>query len=154
MTLLEKSEKKGLGRAIRVIRTELGLSRRELEERTRLSYTYLSEIEAGKKTPSPVALQAISIALEVPEEELLDRARSIEVGRGAWSSPSDRARQARHFHEVESQSTDPLVMASMRSPSEERTRTPDPAEELLYLARALPPEDVQSLIALARRLLR
>ncbi len=145
---MEESEKKGLGRAIRVIRTELGLSRRDLEERTRLSYPYLSEIEAGKKTPSPVALQAITNALEVPEEELLDRARSIEVGRGAWSS-------SRHFH---SSLESPETFSPMKLSSERRAAdmSPplDPAEELIYLARGLPPEDLQRLVDLARRLLR
>ncbi len=148
---MEESSKKGLGRAIRVIRTEIGLSRRDLEGRTKLSYPYLSEIEAGKKTPSPVALQAISRALEVPEEELLDRASSIEVGRGAWSSSG-------HFHSraMTDSSDESPVLASMAAPMDmdRDLSSPDPAEELLYLARALSPDDLQRLIELARRLLR
>lgn len=146
---MEKSAKEGLGRAIRVIRTELGLSRRDLEERTRLSYPYLSEIEAGKKTPSPVALQAITRALEVPEEELLDRASSIETGRGSWSS-------SRHFHSPPSSARleQTPVLASMAAPMDMDMASPDPAEELMYLARALSPDDLQRLIELARRLLR
>ena len=144
---MEESEKKGLGRAIRVIRTELGLSRRDLEERTRLSYPYLSEIEAGKKTPSPVALRAITNALEVPEEELLDRARSIDVGRGARSAP-------RHFHRsLESPEMAPMRLSSERSVAD-MSPPLDSAEELIYLARSLPPEDLQRLVDLARRLLR
>lgn len=150
---MEKTEKKGLGRAIRVIRTEIGLSRRDLESRTRLSYPYLSEIEAGKKTPSPVALQAISRALEVPEEALLERARDIEHGRGSW--------KARHFHTEERASLaqmpafgtarlyeEPDLMASPSSPSL------DPIEELVVLARGLTTEDLARLIDLARRLQR
>jgi transcriptional regulator with XRE-family HTH domain len=148
---MEKAEKKGLGRAIRVIRTELGLSRRDLEGRTRLSYPYLSEIEAGKKTPSPVALQAISRALEVPEEELLDRARGIEHGRGAWSSPG-------HFHSpavmADESPSEPSLKASMSTSYEVALESVSPIEELIYLARSLPPEDLQRLIDLARRLLR
>lgn len=147
---MEKAEKKGLGRAIKVIRTELGLSRRELEERTRLSYPYLSEIEAGKKTPSPVALQAITRALEVPEEELLDRASSIEAGRRSWDSE-------RHFHSRPSSDRldESPVLASMAAPSMDwEPSSPDPADELIYLARALSPDDLQRVIELARRLLR
>lgn len=145
---MEKDEKKGLGKAIRVVRTERGLSRRDLEGRTRLSYPYLSEIEAGKKTPSPVALQAISRALEVPEEELLDRARGIEQG------PSS----GRYFHSriaAQDSPGEPQALASM-SPMYDMDLEPplDPAEELIYLARTLPPEDIQRLIDLARRLLR
>jgi len=134
-----------------VIRTELGLSRRDLEGRTKLSYPYLSEIEAGKKTPSPVALQAISRALEVPEEELLDRASSIEHGRGSWSSPG-------HFHSrlLQDTSDESPVLASMAAPPsmDWEHSSPDPADELIYLARALSPDDLQRLIELARRLLR
>ncbi|MGI8775369.1 MAG: helix-turn-helix domain-containing protein [Actinomycetota bacterium] len=153
---MEKTEKRGLGRAIRVIRTELGLSRRALEERTRLSYPYLSEIEAGKKTPSPVAMLAISNALEVPEAELLERARDIEQGQGGWSSV-----KRRHFH-----TEDAMEAASLAKPSLDMARySAPPAEgsepareetiaELLALVSTLPPEDQRRLLDLARRLQR
>lgn len=60
-----------LGRAIKVIRTGLGLGRPELAERAGLSYSYLAEIENGKKQASSAALHAIAIALAMSPSELL-----------------------------------------------------------------------------------
>ena len=60
-----------LGRAIKVIRTGLGLGRPELAERAKLSYSYLAEIENGKKQASSAALHAIAKALAMSPSELL-----------------------------------------------------------------------------------
>jgi transcriptional regulator with XRE-family HTH domain len=60
-----------LGRAIRVLRTERGLARKDLAEAAGISYPYLSEIETGKKRPSSKALFAVAEALEVRPAELL-----------------------------------------------------------------------------------
>ena len=150
---MELSERRGLGRAIRVYRTELGLSRRDLEERTRLSYPYLSEIEAGKKTPSPVALQAITNALGVPEEELLERARNIGQGGGVTTAPSP-ASAPRHFHEApgvwRQAPAAPMNLPAASGPAPD----PDPVSELISVARSLSPDDLRRLIDLARRLRR
>jgi len=68
-----------LGRAIRVVRTEYGLERKELARLSGLSYPYLSEIEQGKKQPSMEALQAIAFVLRLRQSELVERAeRSLE----------------------------------------------------------------------------
>ncbi|WP_319462721.1 helix-turn-helix transcriptional regulator [Micromonospora sp. RTP1Z1] len=64
----------GLGRAIQVRRAELGLKRKEVAERSLLSYPYLSELENGTKTPSAKALRQLAEALELSQAELLDRA--------------------------------------------------------------------------------
>ena len=53
---------KALARAIRVLRTELGMSRKELAERADLSYSYLSELENAAKQPSSWALRAVARA--------------------------------------------------------------------------------------------
>jgi transcriptional regulator with XRE-family HTH domain len=63
-----------LGRAIQVARTELGLSRRDLAARTGVSYTYLADIENGRRRPSSSPLLAISRALGMSPSELLARA--------------------------------------------------------------------------------
>ena len=76
-----------LGRAIKVLRTERGLNRRELAEDSEVSYPYLSEIENGKKRPSSRALLAISEALGVRPHEVLESAeRLADQARDAgWS---------------------------------------------------------------------
>jgi len=63
-----------LGRAIKVLRTERGLSRRDLAERSGVSYPYLSEIENGKKRASSKALLSIADALGVRPSELMGTA--------------------------------------------------------------------------------
>ena len=44
-----------LGRTIQVLRTELGVSRRDLADKADISYSYLSAIETGQKEPSSMA---------------------------------------------------------------------------------------------------
>jgi len=63
-----------LGRAIQVARTELGLSRRDLAARTGVSYTYLADIENGRRRPSSLPLLKISHALGMSPSKLLARA--------------------------------------------------------------------------------
>lgn len=52
-----------LGRAIKVLRTLQGIDRKDLADRAGLSYSYLAEIENGKKSPSASAQKAIADAL-------------------------------------------------------------------------------------------
>lgn len=61
----------GLGRAIAVRRTELGLKRKDLAERSSLSYPYVSELEKGTKEPSARALRQLAEALGLSPTELL-----------------------------------------------------------------------------------
>lgn len=68
----------GLGRAIRVIRAGLDMSRKELSERTGLSRSYVAEIENGRKTPSSRALAALAAALGVEPRGLLEAAERWE----------------------------------------------------------------------------
>lgn len=60
-----------LGHAVKVIRTGLGLGRPEVAERAGLSYSYLAEIENGKKQASAAAQRAIAKALGMSVSELL-----------------------------------------------------------------------------------
>lgn len=63
---------KALGRRIRRIRQEKGLTLKEIEARVHVSATHISEIERGKTSPTVVALEKISKALEVPPSHLID----------------------------------------------------------------------------------
>jgi transcriptional regulator with XRE-family HTH domain len=77
----------GVGTVIKLRRTELGLSRRELAERAGLSYPYVAELENGAKQGSPRALEAIATALELRPAELLAWSDDLTETRGM--SPSD-----------------------------------------------------------------
>ena len=46
---------RALGRAIKVLRTLQGVDRKDLADSAGLSYSYLAEIENGKKSPSASA---------------------------------------------------------------------------------------------------
>jgi transcriptional regulator with XRE-family HTH domain len=60
-----------IGRAIQVVRTDRGWSRKEFAARTGLSYSYLSEIENGVKQPSSRTYAVIADALDVAPGALL-----------------------------------------------------------------------------------
>ncbi|MHC4375977.1 MAG: shikimate kinase [Planctomycetota bacterium] len=87
-----------LGRRLRSLRLESGLSVQALADRAQVSRRYLTEAEAGRANPSALVLARLASALEVPLGRLLDlpvRARSGErvalVGlRGAGKSTVGR----------------------------------------------------------------
>jgi transcriptional regulator with XRE-family HTH domain len=66
------------GRALASARSERGLKRMQLKERSGLSYPYISEIENGGKYPSQRAIQALADALGMSPSELVGRAERIE----------------------------------------------------------------------------
>lgn len=66
-----------LGRAIKVLRTLQGIDRKDLADRAGLSYSYLAEIENGKKSPSASAQKAIADALGLPVVELHSHAKKL-----------------------------------------------------------------------------
>lgn len=69
-----------LGQIIKKARTDLQMSQRDVEEATgkEISNAYLSQLESGKITkPSPHILYALSSALSVPYETLMERAGYI-----------------------------------------------------------------------------
>ena len=80
-----------LGRAIKVLRTGLDLGRRDLARTAGLSYSYLAEIENGKKGASAAAQQAIARALGISVSELLaaaeDWAEQIREDRADLPEP-------------------------------------------------------------------
>jgi len=85
-----------MGRAIQVVRTDRGWSRKDLAERTGLSYSFLSEIENGVKTPSSRTFAVIATALDVAPGALLYDAerRLVEIdSRSEGETPSSRRRK-------------------------------------------------------------
>ena len=170
----------GLGRAIQVLRTELGLGRKDLAERAGLSYSYLSEIENGAKQPSSKALILLARALGLDMYELIAAAEA-RMPTGAEAGPpetpgadSDRstlretlvslgrvgapeASASRWFH-ADARRSSPVEEKLMRSP-DERLSEPGPPErdaleELEELLGSLSEGDRERVLDLARRLSR
>lgn len=79
----DKQAAKFLGKAVEMARVERGMKRTELEEKTQLSYAYLSEIEKGRKYPSQAAIAKLAEALDLTSFELLSRAETLERGTAA-----------------------------------------------------------------------
>ena len=78
----EQTVSEALGRTIEVMRTERGLKRTELAERSGISYSYLSDIEKGRKPPSSTKLREIAESLGVSPSQLLrGAAQRIEAER-------------------------------------------------------------------------
>lgn len=78
--IVQNSRPTNLGQIIKKARTDLKLSQREVEDATgkEVSNAYLSQLESGKITkPSPHILYALSTALAVPYETLMERAGYI-----------------------------------------------------------------------------
>jgi transcriptional regulator with XRE-family HTH domain len=76
----QTSRPTNLGQIVRKARTDLQMSQRDVEEATgkEISNAYLSQLESGKITkPSPHILYALSTALAVPYETLMERAGYI-----------------------------------------------------------------------------
>ena len=59
-----------LGRFLEHRRGELGLSRRDLAERSGLSYPYISQLETGDREPAIKAMRALAPVLDVRPDEL------------------------------------------------------------------------------------
>lgn len=168
-----------LGRAIQVARTELGFSRRDLAARARVSYTYLADIENGRRRPSSTPLLAISRALSLTPSELLARAEvyySRGTGRpfveplldeGVSDLPVHRARRAFGPPESEEPSPrryrreiGPFWAPGPRSPVRERSAGSAPRGGLAELTRLeldellgqLSPADLRLVLELVRRM--
>jgi transcriptional regulator with XRE-family HTH domain len=73
----DSSFARSLGRAIKVLRTLRGVDRKDLADRAGLSYSYLAEIENGKKSPSASAQKAIADALGVSVAQLHIQAKRV-----------------------------------------------------------------------------
>jgi transcriptional regulator with XRE-family HTH domain len=78
-----------LGQRIRARRLELAITLRELARRVGVSAPYLTDLEAGRRHPSPEVLGRMAEALGLPASELeaLDRRLSPEVRRWVETQP-------------------------------------------------------------------
>jgi len=101
-----------LGRTIKVIRTDLGVERRELAAKAGISYSYLTEIENGNKPPSSSVLAPIASALGLRMSQLIDaaEARMERQNVAAWSEgasaagmPADQLAPARRTQRMAAQ---------------------------------------------------
>ena len=61
-----------VGRRIRELRGQLGISQEELAARASLDRTYITSVERGKRNISIVNLEKLSNALEVPLKVFFD----------------------------------------------------------------------------------
>lgn len=140
----------GVGAAVRQARERQSLSRRELADRSGLSYPYLAQIEAGDRQPSTKALVRIAEALGLRASELLaasedDLTLSLQAPEAALSpSPMQR-----------------WVPAPAAAPPPRRSQSPAGGgtprrelAELMLLAAELSPADLTLVLELARRLAR
>ncbi len=68
----------GLGRAIRQLRTEKGLSQEELGHGAEIHPTWISHIESGRNNPAWGSVRRIAGALEIKVSELAKLAEKLE----------------------------------------------------------------------------
>ncbi len=115
-----------LGRRIRKIRQEKGLTLRTVQQRARVSATHVSEIERGKTSPTVGVLDRIAGALGVGPAELLD---NPPAGKTIHQVASDR-RQA--------------VLARGGVHIEGLTQTHGPSELSVYLVALAPDRGIPS----------
>lgn len=59
-----------LGKRIRALRRAKKITQEDLAYEAKVDYSYLNEIEAGKRNPSVKRINAIAKALKVPLSEL------------------------------------------------------------------------------------
>ena len=70
----------GLGRAIRQVRTERGLSQEELGLRAEIHPTWISHLESGRNNPAWGSVRRIAAALDLKLSELAALAEESEAG--------------------------------------------------------------------------
>jgi transcriptional regulator with XRE-family HTH domain len=73
----------GLGRAIRALRTEAGLSQEALGERAEIHPTWISHIESGRINPTWGNVRRIARGLKVPLPRLAQLAEDYEKELGS-----------------------------------------------------------------------
>jgi transcriptional regulator with XRE-family HTH domain len=74
----ESSTLNALGRAVKELRKEKGLTQEELAQRADLHESYISVIESGRRNPTWGAVRRISDGLGVPLIKLVQRADELE----------------------------------------------------------------------------
>lgn len=105
-----------LGRALKVLRAERGLERKDLAEMAGLSYPYVSEIESGKKRPSSRAVLALAEALGVPAHHLWEMADALQTQTAMSPAPEERVSRSYFHTEERAPSADAAQVAPMSIP--------------------------------------
>jgi transcriptional regulator with XRE-family HTH domain len=149
-----------LGTAIKVLRTDRGMERKDLAERAGISYSYLASIESGTKQPSSQVLVAIAEALGLRSHELLlsvenrrDRAAAAAPSGDPWWLVGDKPARPRPAPQAAFGS--PAAMASSRSFDPRDTFGTDLAgfiAEITELAERLTVKERMVVLQLARKL--
>ncbi len=118
-----------LGHTIKVFRTDRGQSRRDLAQAAGISYSYVTEIENGRKPPSSPVLLRIAEALDVTPSELLADAESRAEASSRVGARLDQdadelsTTRRRWFHAAASAGPlDPLYGRDPLSPTARRLR--------------------------------
>lgn len=62
---------KRLGQRIRKLRKEMGITQEELAFRSKIDYSYLNQIENGRRNPTVETVAKIARALKTSSENLL-----------------------------------------------------------------------------------
>jgi transcriptional regulator with XRE-family HTH domain len=155
-----------LGRAVKVLRTERGLERRDLADLADISYPYLSEIENGKKRPSSRALLQIANALGVPASALLEtteayvgtvppaRDRTAPAPPPAFAAatpPPPTSASPRRWFRVDRATASEQPAGEVREPIADDERL-TLIRQLLDTSAQLQPDDLRRLLDLAWRL--
>ena len=93
-----------IGREVRTIRNQLGITVADLADNSGLSVGMLSKIENGLTSPSLTTLQALSQALGVPISRLLKRFEeermAVQVKSGHGASADRRGTRAGHQYQL------------------------------------------------------
>jgi len=76
--LVPEPSSAALGRTIKALRAQRGIERKEFAEQAGLSYSYLSEIENGKKKPAENIQHAIAKSLDYDVADLLRAAVKLD----------------------------------------------------------------------------
>ena len=160
-----------VGRTIKVIRTDLGIERRELAAKVGISYSYLTEIENGNKPASSTVLRPLAHALGLRLSQLTEAAEHrLDVSADSQGVESSFA--APYVEpQLERQVSYNLLMSPSTPRSSPRSASPQQWAmqpslrgkdrelrgaiiELESLLRHMAPDDIGRLLDYARRLAR
>jgi transcriptional regulator with XRE-family HTH domain len=87
---IQRSGTEALAALLTRAREDAGVTRRELAERTGLSYPYISQLETGYRGPSPEAMQRLTEVLGVPVDAMVAAMAERDTPRPRMHKPSPR----------------------------------------------------------------
>ena len=106
-----------LGRFLERRREELGLTRRQLADRSEVSYPYISQIESGEREPALKAIRKLAPVLDVRPEDL-----AALVAGGDWAATTGSGPYASVPDMMVSSLTSPDSLSYSREPSYNRDK--------------------------------